>query len=97
MATNFNLTEQEKETNMSLKRSELFAKYSFEPILIGQRVTMNNVTMSIKFTFDGFQYMFQGRESFLNWRAEVGLIPAKYIDCFPAKKSYTYIKKLDNF
>ncbi len=92
--TNFNLDSKEQEINMGLKRAELFEKYGFKLIQVGQRVTVGSVTMGIKFSFDGFKYFFQGREAFFNWIAKAGLAPARYIKRFPKRRNDTYITSL---
>lgn len=95
MATiKFNISEEEKEANMNLKRSEIFEKYNFKPILVGQKTTVGYVRMSIKFTYNGFKCLFHGREAFFNWTAQVGLIPAKYLNRFPKNTNDTYITGL---
>lgn len=91
---NFDISDEEKELNMGLSRTELFAKYGFEPILVGVKTTLGNTRMAIKVIFGGFKMMFQGRESFFNWTAKVGLIPSKYLNCFPKNTNDTYITGL---
>ena len=90
----FKVSEEEKAANAKLNRSGFMAKYNFEPILVGQRTTVGYSVMTVKFTFKGFKYFFSGREAFTNWKAKVGLLPAKYLNSFPKRRNDTYIVSL---
>lgn len=89
----FDIDQETKAANAKMTPAQLLEQYGFTPIYVGKRVTVGYTTMTFKFAYNGYKFLFSNVQAFVKWAMEVNLIPAKSMP--PVKRGERLIERIN--